>query len=130
MRRLLPFLLLLLVLIAAGCRESAAPTPTPDPSIVMTLEIDPQPAAVGDAVLIVSLTDPTGAPITGATVAATGDMNHAGMVPVNGEATGGDDGLYRIPFRWTMGGDWFVIVEATLPDGRSTRQTFDLSVQS
>lgn len=86
---------------------------------------------VGETSLIVTLTDTAGSPINDATVSVKGDMSHAGMVPVLAEVTGGgDNGVYKMPFEWTMGGDWVVTVEAALPDGRSTSQQFNFTIDS
>jgi hypothetical protein len=86
---------------------------------------------VGETSLIVTLTDTAGSPINDATVSVKGDMSHAGMVPVLAKVTGGgDNGVYKMPFEWTMGGDWVVTVEATLPDGRSATQQFNFAIDS
>ena len=61
-------------------------------------------------------------------MAARGDMSHAGMAPVIASSEDDADGVYRIPFEWTMAGDWFVDVTVTLADGREVVQRFDLSV--
>lgn len=59
-----------------------------------------------------------GEPLSGATVTVTGDMTHAGMVPVVAAARELAPGLYRADtFAFTMAGDWFITADATLPDG-------------
>ena len=72
--------------------------------------------------LVVELTGTDGAPITDATVALEGDMNHAGMVPVisdpvQDDADGSADGRYHVPFSFSMLGDWILTVNVTLADG-------------
>ncbi len=37
-------------------------------------------------------------------------------------------GVYRTDLEWTMAGDWIVTVTATLADGQTVEQQFDLSV--
>jgi hypothetical protein len=86
--------------------------------------------SVGETALLVTVTDKEGTPIDNATVSVKGDMSHAGMVPVLADATNGENGVYEMPFEWTMGGDWIVTVEVTLPDGRSATQQFNYSIDS
>lgn len=132
-RHLLPIGLFMVLLIAmSGCRQAVGGVPagTPAADIRVTLAYEPDPAAVGEAVLLVTVTDDAGTPITDATITARGDMDHAGMQPVDGTGEHTADGVYRVPFEWTMGGDWFVTITATRPDGSSAVQRFDLSVGS
>ncbi|NDJ59868.1 MAG: FixH family protein [Chloroflexi bacterium] len=128
--RYLSLTMLLLVVILAGCRESAQQTATTaDSGVQMRLEVAPDPASVGAAVLLVRLADAEDKPITDAVVAVRGDMNHAGMVPVDGAGEPTDvEGEYTVPFQWTMGGDWIVTVTATLADGTIVEQQFPFSV--
>jgi hypothetical protein len=122
-------LLGLLVLALASCsRQSQQPTPTSD--YRFDLAVEPEPAAVGQTVLLVTLTGPDGATIDEAQVSARGDMTHAGMTPSFGEGIPEGKGRYRIPFVWTMGGDWLLTLHAVLPDGQEIEQTFDLAVSS
>lgn len=119
---------LLVILLAAACSPPA--TPAPDTTVQaaqIDLTIDPTPAAVGDASLIVTVTR-DGAPLADSPVAVRGDMNHAGMRPVLGEATTDADGKATIPFRWSMGGDWVVTITVTMPDSSEVSQEFDVSV--
>lgn len=122
------FSLVILLLLIAGCRQSAQPTVTNAPSLNIQLTVDPAKPVVGKVTLTVTLTDAAGKPVDGATVAVKGDMRHAGMQPVVGETQTSTNGEYRIPLEWTMGGEWFVEVTATLPDGKTARQTFQFMV--
>jgi len=45
-------------------------------------------------------------------------MSHAGMQPVFADAREVEAGRYQASLELTMGGDWFIIVSGTLPDGR------------
>jgi hypothetical protein len=116
-------ILLLALLIGCGGRESAAVN---DTGVVVTATAGA--TAVGDTTLDVMLTDANGQPVTEAVVQVRGDMSHAGMTPVLRTAVAGQPGLYHAPFTWTMGGDWVVTVEFTLPDGRIGRETFPFTI--
>jgi hypothetical protein len=115
----------LLLLTACGGRNSQQ-TNNDDIHLTATVES----TTVGQTTLQVTVTDAAGTPINDATVSVKGDMSHAGMVPVLAEATNGENGVYEMPFEWTMGGDWVVTVEATLPDGRSATQQFNFTIDS
>lgn len=72
--------------------------------------------------LSVMLMDKDGNAITDAKVGLEGNMNHAGMVPVIADpvedgADGSEDGMYQLPFAFTMGGDWIITVSAEMADG-------------
>lgn len=116
-------LILLFSFALFGCRSSAS-----SGDLNITLTADPNPAAVGDASLLVTLRDSADTPIENATVRVKGDMTHAGMEPVLGEVVGGSYGIYSVPFEWTMAGDWIVTVEVETADGTLQEETFDLSV--
>ena len=85
--------------------------------------------------LDIQITDDSGQPVTDATVAAEGNMNHAGMVPVLTEsmwdgADGTEDGVYHLPFQFTMMGDWIITVKIERRDGTILTQDFDVSATS
>jgi hypothetical protein len=86
------------------------------------------PPGVGKSTLNIRLFDNNDQPVDDAAITVKGDMTHAGMVPVLGEADQGDKGLYKVPFEWTMGGDWVLTVQATLPDGTIAEETFTLTI--
>jgi hypothetical protein len=92
----------------------------------LDLVIDPDPPQIGPAIVEVSLYDVEGQIITGAQVALEGNMSHAGMVPVLAPAAETWPGVYRADLEFTMGGDWFILVRAKLPDGRSMERKVDV----
>lgn len=114
--RLALTVLILITLIFMACsRQDASEAENSDVQIAL------QPL-LEEETLVVILSDSSGAPITGATVALEGNMNHAGMIPVLAEpvtddADGSADGRYRLPFTFTMLGDWIVTVTVTQADG-------------
>jgi hypothetical protein len=86
------------------------------------------PPGVGKYTMNVRLFDEYDNPVDDAQIAIKADMTHAGMVPILANATHGDKGLYKVPFEWTMGGDWVVVIQATLPDGSVTEETFPIII--
>jgi hypothetical protein len=94
--------------------------------MVVELTVMPHPPYVGPATVVVSLTDDQGAPITGATLLLEGNMTHPGMVPSVAEASEVSPGQYEAVLELTMGGDWYILVQGELPDGRTFEHTTDL----
>ncbi len=124
------FLLSVALLVAAGCAQVAAEV-QPASDVAIDLTVEPSPPAAGEATLIVTVTDAAGRPVDGATVHVHGNMDHAGMEPVDSETTTSEAGVYRVPFNWTMGGGWILDVTVSLPDNRGTAtQRFELFVEA
>lgn len=90
------------------------------------LAFQPNPPKVGSAEATVTLADASGQPIRGAAVKLEGNMNHAGMEPSFADCRESEPGQYRGELRFTMGGDWFVLVNATLADGRKVSRKIDV----
>jgi hypothetical protein len=115
-------LFLLLPLLLASCGRGAKDLS----GVAVDLAIEPLPPRIGPATVIVTLHDVDGLPMNGAAVELEGNMHHAGMVPVFAEATEVAPGRYQAEFKFTMGGDWFILVRADLPDGRSMERQIDV----
>lgn len=115
--------LALLCLAAAGCRPAAEAAP----EIALAWTVAPDPPAVGAARLTLTLTEAaTGRPVAGARVRLHGSMTHPGMTPVLATAREVRPGRYEAPLALTMAGDWVVLVEAALRDGRTLDRQVDL----
>lgn len=114
--------LVLLTLVAAGLSSGCRPPEERAAGLVVTHTFAPAPPRVGEATMTFTLADTTGRPVTGAAVALEGTMTHAGMQPVFSSATEVSPGRYTAPLTFTMSGDWIVLLEAALPDGRTLRQ--------
>ncbi len=97
--------------------------------ITINLATKSDQLAVGPTRLAFTLTDEEGQPITKATVNIEGNMTHAGMVPVLAQAAETQPGRYEALFEWTMGGDWIVTVDVSLPDGRNFTRQFPVSIR-
>jgi hypothetical protein len=122
-RHALPFLLLAMLL-AAGCQRTDTSDGAKDAKLDLTLR--PDPPAVGSATATVRLAQKDGTLVRGAAVKLEGNMNHPGMTPVFADAKETEPGLYEATLDLTMGGDWFVLVNATLPDGRKLTRKVDV----
>ncbi len=118
---------LALLLALGGCAGRGERADRGQERAIIALNMNPATPSSAPTQLIVQLTTPEGAPLTGARVTVEGDMSHAGMQLVNGEAREQGNGSYIVDnFHFTMGGDWVLIVRATLADGTQVQQTFPL----
>lgn len=111
-----------MLLFLVGCQRGENDLP----DVGLQWEIAPEPPQIGSATITVALSDADGQSIEGAEVELEGNMKHAGMVPVFAQATEMEPGRYQAKLEFTMGGDWFILVRAKLPDGRSMERTIDL----
>jgi len=112
--------------IVVGCTRSASQR-----SIVVSDEqITPQPPRAGVLTVNFRLAD-SSKPLTGAHIILEGDMTHAGMAPVFGDAHEVSPGQYQGQVTLSMGGDWVVLMHITLPDGKNVEKQIDIpGVQS
>lgn len=109
----------------AGCGRGQGAAASDD--VRIDLRLGSAPAVVGPAEVTIDLASIDGRPIDGASVEVEGTMSHAGMVPVFAAAASAGPGRYVTrDFRFTMGGDWILIVRAKLPDGRQVERAFDV----
>ncbi len=111
-------------LVFSACGPRAGETGGLDVTIV---SISPEPAAVGDAEITLQIRDMAGNLVSDATIQVEGTMTHAGMQPVIVATEARGNGTYVTEdFRFTMGGDWVIIVRATFANGRTAEQRIDL----
>jgi hypothetical protein len=107
----------------AGCRPATEATE----SVGLAWKVSPDTPAAGSATFDIRLTDKaSGRPVTGATVKLEGDMTHPGMQPVFSTARETAPGRYDATMRFTMAGDWVILLDATLPDRRTVHRQVDL----
>ena len=121
-------LLTMCMILLAGCRESQKATPTPSIRD-MEISVNADSLVIGDTSLSISVMAGDN-PVVVDKLEVRGDMDHPGMVPITREINGQDDGEYTVPFEWTMAGDWYVEVDATLPNGEQFLQRFEFPVES
>jgi hypothetical protein len=104
-----------------GSREAA--------DVQLEWSVAPEPPQVGESFVSLSLADSAGLPIANASIRLEANMTHPGMAPALATATESAPGRYTAPLTFSMAGDWFILVEATLPDGRTLERQIDLSVR-
>ncbi len=114
--------LAVLLLLAGGCEQQSADTS----AVVVGVQVSPDPPTVGQEAVIEVRLEERGRPLAGATVDLEATMTHPGMTPLFVRAEEVEAGLYRAPLAFTMGGEWVLIVRATLADGRELERTLDL----
>ncbi len=90
---------------AAGCSKSQAG----QNKIGFTCESEPMPPRVGVNTFTVALVGASGELLAGAHVSLEGDMSHAGMAPVFGEARELAPGRYQGKLDLNMRGDWVIL---------------------
>jgi hypothetical protein len=106
----------------AGCRKKAeAPT-----DVLIAHEITPQPPVVGMATVSLKVTDKAGRSLTGAKIKIEGNMSHPGMAPVFAEAGEVAPGRYQAHLEFNMSGDWVLLIDLTLPDGRMLQRQLEV----
>lgn len=127
------------VWVPAGCslvQQTAAPRPegSRPRGLPADVAISILPPEAGAPYLKVNVIDAAGAPVTDAQVSLEGNMNHAGMAPVVSDpvfddADGAADGVYQVPFEFTMLGDWIITVSVETADGKAAGAEVDVSVR-
>lgn len=121
--RLLPCLVALLASLACG--SSGAPSPD---AITAAWSLDPGPPKAGEPTkVVITLRDGNAQPVTGAKLTVDAVMDHPGMAPVSAETAESDGGIYQAPLTFSMGGDWTLVAEGTLPDGSRISRSLDVS---
>lgn len=121
--RLMGLFFIGLISLLAACRQQQ--TAAGD----IQLELSASDTLVGETTLIVTVRDADGKKLEHpGKLTIRGDMNHAGMTPVLAETDQAVDGVFSLPFHWTMGGGWIVEATLTRPNGAVARQTYSIEV--
>lgn len=106
----------------SGCLQQASNAA----DVQVDLTLDPSPPVVGDAEVSLKLTDSSGAPLKGADLRVEGNMNHAGMKPSFADLEEVEPGSYAGTLKFTMGGDWFLLVTGKTLDGKNVDAKIDV----
>ena len=99
-------ILMSVLLTACGSAGAETPAVTSSKPVNIKVETDPNPAAMGDLQLILTVTDANGQPIEGATVDVTAVHTDMTGMDMSGAATEQDGGKYAIDANFSMSGNW------------------------
>ena len=113
----------------AACGSAATPAAsTSSTSVNIKVETNPNPAATGDAEIILNITDGNGDPIEGATVDVSAEHTGHGGMAMNGVATEQDGGKYAINANFNMSGTWKLTVYVR-KEGLDYKEEIEIPVQ-
>ena len=122
MTRHLP-IIILLILLTTACRQQQVS------SSDIALDLAVTDLLVGESTLLITIRDADGNAVQNpGTLSVRGDMDHAGMIPVFGESETSVDGVFSVPFEWTMAGGWIVEASLKLASGAVVTKTFKLEI--
>ena len=122
MTRHLP-IIILLILLTTACRQQQIS------SSDIALDLAVTDLLVGESTLLITVRDADGNAVQNpGTLSVRGDMDHAGMIPVFGESKTAVDGVFTVPFQWTMAGGWIVEASLKLDSGDVVTQNFNLEI--
>ncbi|HVW08866.1 MAG TPA: FixH family protein [Bryobacteraceae bacterium] len=116
------FALILASLFAVACQDKTDPSA----AVLVQHQVQPAPPHVGHSTIHITLTDPAGAPISGAHVNMEADMSHPGMAPVFFAAKEAAPGSFTGAVDLNMPGDWTILLHITLASGAKVEKQFDL----
>jgi hypothetical protein len=110
-----------------SCLAGCAPT-DPAEAIRVSWTLDPSPPVVGGPIVArLTLRDGDQKPITGARLRLEGLMSHPGMAPVTAAVIERGEGSYEAALRFTMAGDWVLVVTGQLPDGVPFKKQIEIT---
>lgn len=89
-------------------------------------QIQPQPVKMGNEIVTVHITARASQPVAGAHVQIEADMNHPGMAPVFADAQERATGTYVAQLNLNMPGDWVVIEQVHLTNGKQIERQVDV----
>lgn len=117
---------LALVLFLAAAVAGAACAARPADEVTVSWRAASAPRVGDETVADVTLRDLARRPVRGARLQLQAFMSHPGMAPVVAAAEERTDGVYRASLRFTMAGPWTVVIQGSLPDGRTLTHRVDI----
>jgi hypothetical protein len=89
--------------------------------------VEPSPPSLAEGTrVILTVRDSLTGPVNGARLKIEAHMAMPGMSPYLADATDQGNGAYEAPVRFSMRGDWTLVVDGTLPDGRRLTRNLDI----
>jgi hypothetical protein len=126
-RRVLTAARVLVCSVSIVCLGGCAPA-DPSEAIRVSWTLDPSPPAVGAPIVArLVLRDRDQKPISGARLRLEGFMSHPGMAPVLAAIVDRGEGTYEAALRFTMAGDWILVVSGQLPGGEPLRKQIEIA---
>ena len=121
--------LVLASILLAACGSGATPADTTSANQVnIQVESNPDPAMMGDAELIFTVTDANGNPIDGAAVDVSADHTDMSGMGMSGPATDQGGGQYAINANFQHSGNWKLTVYVR-KDGLDYKEDIEFKVQ-
>jgi hypothetical protein len=118
---------LVLACLSTACLTGCT-SPDPAESITVSWTLDPSPPIVGEPIAArLTLRDRHQQPVTGARLRLEGLMSHPGMAPVMAAIVERGDGTYEAALRFTMAGDWILLVTGELPGGAPLTKRIEIA---
>jgi hypothetical protein len=111
-----------LLALAVGCSRPGAE----DDGVRLEMSVTPRPPAAGSVQIEIRIRDAQGRPLAATGMELEATMSHPGMVPTFATARSEQPDRWLAEIELTMGGDWVVLVDARLEDGRAIRRTIPL----
>ena len=125
--RLQTDLSILLLALSACWLGTACHRPAQAPGLTFESTLTPRRAAVGrPALLELRVRDAGGRPVLGANLRVEAQMSHPGMAPFLATATERGNGVYDVALKFTMAGDWIVLVTGSLSNGDKVEYRIDV----
>lgn len=122
-------MIVVMSVLLAACGSAATPVASTSSTLVnIKVETNPNPAATGDAEIVLNVTDADGNPIEGATVDLSAQHTGHGGMEMSGVATEQGGGKYAITANFSMSGTWKLTVYVR-KEGLDYKEEIEIPVQ-